>query len=180
MGEPIEGTLDEFFRVGSPAASSGSASASSPPSLPNLFQAPLELIDRYVAPRLGLPVEVLPFRPNLGIYFVLESWESGRTTPSEATTIDGFLEIPGVAGMWTFASSSRIRQRRIFTSGDFKVTLFYLDAPPEEVGARLAEPLTTLWTRESVEPLLAGPFQSMMTWEWNRFRPGQDDRDGDG
>ena len=78
------------------------------------------------------------------------------------------VSVPGVAGAWTFGTTPSIR-RPMFTDGDYRMTVCYLDDDPATVGERLAPVLDRWWATAPVRPLLAAPFESMMIWDWDRF-----------
>jgi hypothetical protein len=79
--------------------------------------------------------------------------------------------VSGVAGAWTFATTPAIR-RPMFTDGDYRMTVCYLDDHPATVGENLAPVVERIWGTAPEPPVLAAPFESMMSWEWDRFRPG--------
>jgi hypothetical protein len=175
MAEPIEETLDGFFRVGSPRMAPPGEVTTELPYLPNQFQLPLKLLETYASPRIGLAPEVLPYRPNRGVYFVLEELlapESSSDYPRQA--IPDLLAVSGVAGGWVFASIPGLRPRKLHTPGHYRATLLYLDEEPAVVGMRLAQPLNRWLDVAPTKILLAAPFESMTTLDLERFGPGKD------
>jgi len=169
MADPIEETLDEFMRVGAPMMGE-------PAYLPNQFQRTLKLLDIHAAPRVGLPPQVLPFRPNRGIYFVLEELlEPEGSSDSLREVIPELLGVSGVAGVWTFASLSNLRPRNLYTPGHYRATVLYLDKEPAVVGMQLAEALEFWWRAAPAKVLLAAPFESMTAMDLDRFGPGEDE-----
>jgi hypothetical protein len=176
MGEPIEETLDEFFRVGSPRMAPPGEGGTELPYLPNQFQLPLKLLETYAAPRIGLAPELLPFRPNRGVYFVLEELlgpEASSDYPRLA--MPELLAVSGVSGGWVFASNPGLRPRELHAAGHYRATLLYLDEEPAAVGMRLAEPLKRWFDVAPTKILLAAPFESMTTLDVDRFGPGKDE-----
>lgn len=171
MGNPVDETVDEFLTLGRTLAEQGRFSQ----SLPSQFLAALRLLDALAAPRALIADDVVPFRPHKGVYVIVEE-------PTDSAGQDHYLQqvhteilptlvaVPGVAGALTFGTTPAIR-RPTFTPGVFRITTCYLDDDPATVAARLQEPLERIWKDAPVRPLLAAPFESMMTWDWDRFGP---------
>jgi hypothetical protein len=171
MGNPVDETLDEFFTLGRALAEKGRFSV----SLPSQFLAGLRLLDAQAAPRALISNEVVPFRPNRGLYLIVEE-------PTDPDAQDHYLQqmhtdvlpalvsVPGVAGALAFGTSPAIR-RPTFSPGIRRITACYLDEDPATVGERLAPVLERIWEGAPVRPLLAAPFESMMHWDWDRFGP---------
>jgi hypothetical protein len=59
----------------------------------------------------------------------------------------------------------------MFTDGDYRMTVCYLDDEPATVGERLGPVLDRMWRSAPVRPLLAAPFESVIPWDWDRFGP---------
>ncbi len=68
MGEPVEQTLDDFFDLGSRLAHLGRF----PRDLPRRFLGALRLLEARASPRVFVSAEVVPFRPNRGIFLIVE------------------------------------------------------------------------------------------------------------
>jgi hypothetical protein len=174
MGNPLDETIDEFFTLGRALAEMGRFSQ----SLPKQYLAGLRLLDAQASPRALISDEVVPYRPNRGIYLIVEE-------PTDAGLQDQYIQrmhtdvlpalvsVPGVAGALAFGTSPAIR-RDTFSPGSYRITTCYLDDDPATVGARLAPVLGSIWEDAPVRPLLAAPFESMMIWDWNRFAPAAD------
>lgn len=169
MAEPIEQTLDDFFSLAGRLREQGRF----PFMLPSLFQGALRLLETHAAPRALVSPEVVPFRPNRGVYVSIEEpadsggWDAYQQDVHRET-LPELLALEGVAGAWVFGTAATLRPREIYTAGRYRVTLFYLDEEPAEVAGRLGEALRRSWT-SSTRPLLAAPLESMMHWDWDRF-----------
>ena len=153
MAEPIDRTLDDFFALGGELR-----------RLDRFFEArhahltePFLVADAVAAPRVRISAEAVPFRPNRGVYVLVEELAAGR----EAA--DTLLADAGVAGVWTFATNPDVTSRR-WSAGARRITMAWLDDDPLAVAARLA-PLMT--ERSGVE--LAGPFETITPWAWDWF-----------
>jgi hypothetical protein len=173
MGNPLDETIDEFFILGRALAEMGRFSQ----SLPKQYLAGLRLLHAQASPRALISDEVVPYRPNRGIYLIVE-----EPTDTDAGVQDEYIQrmhaealptlvsVPGVAGALAFGTSPAIR-RDTFSPGTYRITTCYLDEDPATVGERLAPVLNDIWKDAPVRPLLAAPFESMMIWNWDRFAP---------
>jgi hypothetical protein len=166
MGDPVEQTLDDFFDLGSRLAQLGRFRR----DLPRRFLGALRLLEARASPRVLVSAEVVPFRPNRGIYLIVEQ-------PAERSRLDNYLRwrhgehlerlvtTPGVAGAWVFATAARYRRGRC-TEGDYRITVCYLDGDPGETAAALGPLMEERWRDAPVTPLLAAPFASLVPWIW--------------
>jgi hypothetical protein len=93
------------------------------------------------AERVLVRPEVIPFRPNRGVYVVV-----GGAIPADA------VALPGVAGVWSFSDDQRI------------VSVAFLDDDPVAVATASA---VELLPGGDVE--FAGPFETITPWEWSWF-----------
>jgi hypothetical protein len=134
----------------------------------------------YVAPRVLVAADVLPFRPNQGLHVTLRrfaepfsaaahdhhAWEDRVLAPAE-------LAVPGVAGVWTFTFVEYQRLASLNLAslpddgpGSLRMHLVYLDGEPvattmrlNEARAHLAEPAV-----ES-ELLLSTPVRTIVPFQ---------------
>ena len=169
MGNPVAETIDEFFTLGRHLAELGRF----PHTLPSQYRGALRLLETFAAPRVLVSSEVVPFRPHRGIYLIVEeptdpSAQDGHLQRMHVELLPELVSVPGVAGAWTFGTTPSIR-RPMFSDGDYRMTLCYLDDDPASVGDRLAPVLDGWWSSAPVRPLLAAPFESMVIWDWDRF-----------
>jgi hypothetical protein len=171
MGRPVEETIDEFLTLGRHLAELGRFSLVLPPQ----YRGGLRLLETHAAPRALISPAVVPFRPHQGIYLIVEEVDdrSGHDAFLQrlhAEILPGLVAVPGVAGAWTFGTTPSIR-RPMFTEGDFRMTVCYLDDHPATVAERLAPLVDRAWASAPASPRLAAPFESMMAWDWDRFGP---------
>lgn len=169
MGQPLDETIDDFFALGRHLADLGRF----PHSLPSQYRGGLTLLESHAAPRVLVSPEVVPFRPHQGIYLFVEEPSGGPDHDRflqrlHAEIVPELVTVPGVAGAWTFATSAAIR-RPMFTAGEYRMTVCYLDDEPAAVGERLAPVLERLWATAPARLLLAAPFESLMRWDWTHF-----------
>jgi hypothetical protein len=162
MGAPVDQTIDDFYALGQELADRGRF----PEALPSAYAGALELVETEAAPRVLVSPEVVPFRPHRGIYLVVEKLEGdGPLAPPDLAEL---VAVPGVAGAWSFATSTALHQRR-FTDGRFRMTIGYLDEDPSAVAGSLRPVVERQEADGSNRLVLAAPFESMMAWEWGRF-----------
>ncbi|MEV0971121.1 hypothetical protein [Microtetraspora glauca] len=149
----------------------------------------------YVHPRVRISAAALPFRPHTGIQVLVSEVEDAGGPEAEAlfdwydrVRIPRMLELPGVAGVWSFRSEAVTVEGadgslKPLSGSTIRVTLAYLDADPLGVAAELAarepgwtaaEPPPDLACGERV--LLSGPLRTIQPWQWDWFDQ-QDSRD---
>lgn len=172
MAEPIEETLDDFFALGAELH-----------RLERFHQhrrahltGPFEVSDAAAAPAAVISAAAVPYRAHRGLYVVVEvpaepsSDEYRRWLHSDHEP--ALLAVPGVAGIWTFATTPRLTSRR-WTAGAHRITVCWLDDDPLAVSSRLA-PLEAV-RRERYDAashvIFAGPFETITPWKWDWFDP---------
>ncbi|MBV8461754.1 MAG: hypothetical protein JO368_00565 [Acidimicrobiales bacterium] len=172
MGEPVDPTVDAFLSLGRELAEVGRY----PVAMPNQYRGALRLRQARAAPRVLVSDAVVPFRPHRGIYLVVEGARDGGSgdvggveefgalgdLPDES--MDALLETPGVAGVWVYATSGDLR-RSMFSPGDLRITVCYLDDDPNTVAGRLGDLVGRLG-HDGSRVQLAAPFESIVRWDW--------------
>jgi hypothetical protein len=153
MAEPIQQTLDDFFALGAELR-----------RLDRFFEArhahltgPFRLIGTSAARRVRVSAEAVPYRPSRGVYVIVDALATAADDPV------ALLADPGVAGVWTFATSPDLTSRR-WSPGRRRITVAWLDEEPLTVAARLAPAVAE---RTGVE--FAGPFETITPWAWDWF-----------
>jgi hypothetical protein len=171
MGDPVTQTLDAFFALGRQLAEMGRF----PHRMPSHYKAGLALLETHAAPRAMVGPEVVPFRPNRGVYLVVEEptgadgWDE-YLRRTHAEVVPELLAADGVAGAWVFTTTPAVAHPA-FSDGRYRFTVCYLDAEPAEVAGTLGAVLRRAWDGAPTHPVLAAPFESMMHWDWERFAP---------
>jgi hypothetical protein len=137
----------------------------------------------YVAPSVAVPPDVLPFRPDRGIHLTV-SRLSGTAIDVmnvaawyDRVRLPDLTATPGASGAWTFISSDTFDQDRSSSMASFlQITVLYLEEPPVDFAARLPGRLEELKSQgrfldtSGVEEVLyAGPFQTVIPWQWDWF-----------
>ncbi|HUD18320.1 MAG TPA: hypothetical protein VMQ59_13720 [Acidimicrobiales bacterium] len=169
MGNPVDETIEEFLALGRRLAELGRFSQ----ALPSQYRGGLRLLEAHAAPRTLVSAEVVPFRPHRGIYLIVEeptdpSAQDGYAQHKHTVLLPELVSVAGVAGAWSYTTTPAIH-RPMFTAGEYRMTVCYLDDEPATVGERLQPVLDRAWASAPVRPLLAAPFESMMRWDWDRF-----------
>ena len=187
MTAPVERTLDEFRNLGARLAAIGPRFHRFRESHMN---GPFLFVQARVHPRVLVAPEALPYRPQRGVYVscfdVPDPAEYDAVTEwLDRTRFPDALEVPGVAGVWSFVSSpprgpgpSRPDPQAdpyALPPGRV-VNVYYLDEPPlqvaDELRARSAE-----WDAagRGLDPeirlrrLVTGPFETIDPWNWDWF-----------
>jgi hypothetical protein len=176
MTDPVDATLDEFWRWGAQLNAMGRFHRHRHSHLNGAFL----LAETYAARRIRIAPEAVPYRPNRGALVVLED-------PLEPRGLDAYdewlhlvhwpdvLEVPGVAGIWNFAEldkSRAIENRRAAR----RLTMLYLDDDPPGVLERLRK-RESEWRAagrmpdfsQTVRTLYRCPFQTIIPWQWDWF-----------
>jgi hypothetical protein len=79
------------------------------------------------------------------------------------------LDVPGVAGLWTFATS-RAFDAHPWKTGDHRITVCWLDDDPLHVAAALDRVDDARRAHGDVSrTVLAGPFEVIQPFQWNWF-----------
>lgn len=103
--------------------------------------------------------DVLPWRPALGVYLLLEQ---------NAAPVSELIDIEGVAGLW---SATSVASPFASAGADQALTWLFLEDEPVAVAERLKPVLTKRWQQRNIQPLLAAPFHTLVPWEWDRYLP---------
>ncbi|PRC45194.1 hypothetical protein C6A85_96385, partial [Mycobacterium sp. ITM-2017-0098] len=105
--------------------------------------------------------DVLPWWPVRGVYLTLEN----GTAPAH-----NFLDIDGVAGLWT-ATSLPVGARLASAPAGQTISYYFLDDDPVRVAERLRPALDKRWSAGGVDPLFAAPFYPVIPHEWDSHVP---------
>ena len=133
-----------------------------PLRLPSLGYITADLAGKIAAPRAVAGADVIPWRPAVGVYLMIER---GEASPAP------LADLPGVAGVWWYQGAKTPEPFGADSRG-LQVTYCYLDADPVECAARLGEAMRERWASGAVEGLLAAPFYVLVPFDWDRHLPG--------
>ena len=132
-----------------------------PLRLPSLGYLTAQRASMAAAPRAVAGAAVMPWRPTLGIYLLIEQGHRPA---------DDLVDCPGVAGVWTFHGVSAPAPFAGDSTGK-QITYCYLDADPVAVAGAIGERVRQRWTDGTVTGLLAAPFHTVVPFEWARYLP---------
>lgn len=135
-----------------------------PHRLPSITFHTADLVGKIAAPRAVAGADVIPWRPALGVYMIIER---GHSSPAN------LVDVPGVAGVWWYHANKSPAPYDKDGTG-LQVTYCYLDADPVEVAARLSDIVKARWASGEVEGLLAAPFYAVVPFEWSKHLPSSD------
>jgi hypothetical protein len=133
-----------------------------PLRLPSIGYMTGGLAGKMAAPRAVAGADVIPWRPALGVYLIIEKGFS-----SAADLVD----VPGVAGAWWYRGGKAPRPYDADATG-LQITFCYLDDDPIDTSARLAQGMKARWASGAVQGLLAAPFFTIVPFDWTRHLPG--------
>ncbi|TVT61334.1 hypothetical protein FNH05_03050 [Amycolatopsis rhizosphaerae] len=133
----------------------------------------------YVAPRVLVSPEALPFRPNRGIRLSLTRLAAPHSLEAEqafrhydTVAMPELLAVPGVAGGWTFSFSYTQRHATTprdggpdFEPGSLRLRLLFLDEDPVEVEQEIRRREAAWDTGKAEELLLSGPLRRIIPWQ---------------
>jgi hypothetical protein len=167
MTDPVQQTYDAFMDLGAQLREVGRF----PEVRPSLQTRLLALESWQAAPSALVSAEVVPFRPHRGVLLIVEtlleataSWDSCPAPDSTA-----MLDVPGVAGIWSYVSNEAWRLRPTCEGLPERATVVFLDADPLETTARLEPLVSRRWVGGPARPLFAGPLRTMIDWDvWPR------------
>jgi hypothetical protein len=129
--------------------------------LPSVYANYFKLAGKVAAPRAVAGADVIPWRPALGVYLIVEE---GTASPAP------LVEVPGVAGIWWHEGGQPLLPGFADNTG-MQVTYCFLDDDPVVTAARMIEPLKQRWSEGKMKPLLAAPFYTLVPFEWERYLP---------
>jgi hypothetical protein len=132
-----------------------------PLTLPSVEYGIYDLTGKVAAPSAVSGADVLPWRPALGVFLLLEQ---GSGPPG------ALIDVDGVAGAWWHQGAVVDDPLPIDLRGS-QLSYLFLDDDPVDVAERLAAPLAQRWAAGDVVPLLAAPFYAVVPFEWGRHLP---------
>ncbi|HXX90311.1 MAG TPA: hypothetical protein VEI83_08825 [Acidimicrobiales bacterium] len=165
MGPPVEDTLAAFAAL---ARTLHDRDRFFAPRRSHL-SGPFDIAARTAAERVRVSPGVVPLRPHLGVYTVVEERASGIPP----VDLDVLVDLPGVAGAWVFVATPSPHAAG-WRPGDRRITLCYLDAPVLETAGALAALVTGPRSPFGGPVAFAGPFETITPWQWDWFddQPG--------
>jgi hypothetical protein len=132
-----------------------------PHRLPSVTYVTARIAGRKAAPRAVAGADILPWRPALGVYLIIER---GTASP------EALVELPGVAGIW-WHEGLKADAPYGTDYGGHQVTYCYLDEDPVAAAGALGEAMKARWASGAVTGRLAAPFYSVVPFAWDRHLP---------
>ena len=164
FGEPVVQAIDDWFTLGADLHRVDRF----PFRLPSVMLGAFDVVECHAAPSAQVTPEVVPHRPNRGVYVVIDQPDDPGAPPVwSPQDVDALLALDGVAGMWTFKSGT-VRPDRFDQSG-YHVALCYLDRDPLEVAGALSKIVTNRWNDVRAVPQFAAPFVAIPPFGWANF-----------
>ena len=176
MTEPLAQTLDEFAEVRERVANSGASMSTAGPGCPargcssKRWRATFPRGTRR-HPVAAQPGDLRRDRRAARPRGVLDEYLRLRHTRH----FPQLLEVPGVAGLWSFATRRWGFARSEDPPPDpqaqdaTRITVVFLDGDPLEVAAEVGPLVRDHWAGAPVRPRFAGPLQTITPWQWDWF-----------
>jgi hypothetical protein len=162
MTEPVQETLEEFHTLGGRLREVGRFHQ----HRRALLSGPFDIETIAAAPRVLISAEAVPYRPNRGAYVVVEDLPAMPDPVGPAANVERLLEMPGVAGVWTFMSDEE--RRLAWRPGRHRVTVCFLDDDPARNSTSLDQ-VVRQWRPDAGAVVHAGPLESIIPWRWDWF-----------
>ena len=132
-----------------------------PHRLPSVTFVTADIAGKKAAARAVAGADVLPWRPALGVYLIIER---GYSSP------EALVDVPGVAGVWWHHGRKAGGTYEADYTGH-QVTYCYLDQDPIATAALLREAMQRRWASGEVQGRLAAPFFAVVPFAWDRYVP---------
>lgn len=163
--DPFAPALNAFFDLGRALRHAGRM----PMSLPSVDLAAYDLVERHAAPRIDISAEVVPWRPSVGAYLIVDG------PAADPIALGALVEVDGVAGAWRWSGSDRHRPDRLASHPGVTLTVAYLDDDPEQVGPVMRDHLRQHWATTEAPASLAAPFWTVVPGDWATHLPHDPD-----
>lgn len=132
-----------------------------PIRLPSLGYMTADLSGKVAAPAAVAGADVIPWRPAVGVYLLIEE---GNASP------EALIDVPGIAGLWWF-DGNVAPEPFDFDARGRQITYCYVDGDPIAVANELKGRLSERWASGAVRGLLAAPFFLPVPFDWSRYLP---------
>jgi hypothetical protein len=169
MTDPVDRTLEDFMELGQKLRALGRFHL----YRRAVLSGPFQFLEAHAAPRALISGDAVPYRPNRGVYVIVEE-------PTDRDALDPWirrmheellpdvLTLPGVAGVWSFATDPALAHHAPGL-GHRRTTVLYLDDAPLKVAKALGPMLEQRWQDAPVRPVFAGPLETVVPWQWDWF-----------
>lgn len=180
MRDPLEETLQSFYELAARLHREDRFF----PHRRALATGPLGVLGAFAAPRVRVSAAAVPYRPNRGVFVVVEAPKGAehRSPSARLAAAEVLLGVPGVAGVWFFGPAGATgqgddgaRDGPVPAPGaggdrfEADVTMCFLDGDPVSVVEDIVELLAPGWEPPGSAPLLAEPFETVVPWSWDWF-----------
>lgn len=131
---------------------------------------PFDVLGAAAAPRVQVSAAAVPYRPNTGVYVMVEEAVSDDGGDADLwrrpDDQQALITVDGVAGVWMFAAREDGLGR--WRPGRHRITVCYLDGDPLRV-AKALWPVLESRRRDDLRTVFAGPFETVTPWHWDWF-----------
>lgn len=174
---PVDQAVAEWTRLGEASFQWGRG-----PMLPGIERKLLAFfqpVKAYAATSALVDPEVIPFRPNRGIHITVTRLEEPHSDAAhewfareDREVIPALLNVPGVAGAWTYAYSHPQRhdtlsfeESAVEAQGSLRVRVLFLDDDPCAVTPLIEAVPGALDLPEGATLQLASPLKTIIPWQ---------------
>jgi hypothetical protein len=164
LAEPLAHTLRHFVEVGRRLADAGRFHRGRRAHL----SGPLRIAGQWASPRVLVTELAVPYRPNRGLFVVVERHRAPVRTEPAGAVVPALVELDGVAGIWVFSSDPTVGELA-HAGGAWRVAVAYLDDDPVTVAQRAGDRLLAGLACPDGAVALAGPMETIRPWEWGWF-----------
>jgi hypothetical protein len=168
LAPPIERTLCDFMDLGAELRAAGRFHRQRRAHV----SGPLFVQHMLAAPRVLVSARAVPYRPNRGVYVVVDELAGGAAPAIPDSWCTGHLPAlvatPGVAGVWTFATSTTIQPYQ-WTTAPYRITVCFLDDDPLLVAPAVAAVDAARRANDPARTIFSGPFETITPWQWDWF-----------
>ena len=176
--EPVEQSVTEWDALGEASFQWGGG-----PLLPGIRRPMLSFfrpVKGYASPRALVAPEVLPYRPNRGVHLTATRFTEPHGEVVHAAhrredreVIPALLDVPGVAGAWTFSFSHPQRHSSLpfdetpaESPGSVRIRLVYLEDDPAAVAPQLQQAEQAIAGADAAgDVLLSAPVSTIIPWQ---------------
>jgi hypothetical protein len=174
---PIDEAIAEWTRLGEASFQWGRG-----PMLPGIERRLLAFfrpVQAYAATTALVSPEVIPFRPNRGIHVTVTRLDEPHSVAAheffareDREVIPALMQVPGVAGAWTYAYSHpqrhdtlKFEESAVEAQGSLRVRVLFLDEDPCEVTPRIEAVPGAIDVPVGGTLQLAAPLATIIPWQ---------------
>ena len=164
MTDPVEQTLVDFAALGAELHRLERFHEQRKSHL----SGPFDVVTAHAAAHVHVSGAAVPYRPNEGVYVVVEEWgaDDGEGALRARRDPAALLALDGVAGVWSFAAAESAGR---WKPGRRRVTVCFADGDPVVVAEGAEALLRRAAGEAGSQVVFAAPLEAITPWEWGWF-----------